>query len=444
MRLTELLDIDVNSKKIISVVGGGGKTSLIFRLAEELAEQGKKVIVTTTTHIAFEPERPFARDGELNKVRENLRKYGYTVAACMEKREEKNWKKPENIQKSSGTHCSASEEQNKNGKLFTGKLQALPEEQLQELKKECDAILIEADGARRLPLKVPAVWEPVIPEESAAEFLGKSSKEKITEEDIIRIAKSDQGLRKSVGHRGFRVFLNKEDVLSDRNLPDKIVQRLRKYGIWAVCGSLKQDISIVILAAGNSRRFGSNKLFFPIDGIPMYLHTLQKVLLVQKKMKHRISSVILVTQYPEIKKNAEALGARVIWNPHPEEGISSSMKLGLLEVIKEKPQAQSFSACRENNACLFLVADQPWIRCHTIEALIRMYTESEKGMAAAAKNGQPGNPCIFSGKYYPELLALTGDTGGKRVMRKYMQDVALLEVSDEKELTDMDIPPDIS
>ena len=98
MRLTELLDIDVNSKKIISVVGGGGKTSLIFRLAEELAEQGKKVIVTTTTHIAFEPERPFARDGELNKVRENLRKYGYTVAACMEKREEKSWKNPENIQ----------------------------------------------------------------------------------------------------------------------------------------------------------------------------------------------------------------------------------------------------------------------------------------------------------------------------------------------------------
>ena len=456
MRLTELLDIDVNSKKIISVVGGGGKTSLIFRLAEELAEQGKKVIVTTTTHIAFEPERPFARDGELNKVRENLRKYGYTVAACMEKREEKSWKKPENIQGSSGTHCSASEEQNKSGKLFTGKLQALPEEQLQELKKECDVILIEADGARRLPLKVPAAWEPVIPEmtdlvigvigldclgkaikdtvhrpKSAAEFLGKSSKEKITEEDIIRIAKSDQGLRKSVGHRGFRVFLNKEDVLSDRNLPDKIVQRLRKHGIWAVCGSLKQDISIVILAAGNSRRFGSNKLFFPIDGIPMYLHTLQKVLLVQKKMKHRISSVILVTQYPEIKKNAEALGARVVWNPHPE-------------VIKEKPQAQSFSACRENNACLFLVADQPWIRCHTIEALIRMYTESEKGMAAAAKNGQPGNPCIFSGKYYPELLALTGDTGGKRVIRKYMQDVALLEVPDKKELTDMDIPPDIS
>ncbi|MDO4448752.1 MAG: selenium cofactor biosynthesis protein YqeC [Lachnospiraceae bacterium] len=469
MRLTELLDIDVNSKKIISVVGGGGKTSLIFRLAEELAEQGKKVIVTTTTHMAFEPERPFARAGELNKVRENLRKYGYTVAACMENREEKSWKKPENIQGSSGTHCSAFEEQNKNGKLFTGKLQALPEEQLQELKKECDIILIEADGAKRLPLKVPAAWEPVIPEmtdlvigvigldclgkpvkdtahrpESAAEFLGKSTEEKITEEDIIRIAESAQGLRKSVGHRGFRVFLNKEDVLSDRNLPDKIVQRLKQRRIRAAYGSLRQNISIVVLAAGNSRRFGSNKLLFPIDGIPMYLNTLQKVLQVQRKMKHRISSVILVTQYPEIKKNAEALGTRAVWNPHPEQGISSSMKLGLLEAIKENPHAPGLSACGEKDACLFLVADQPWIRTETIEALIQTFVNSERGMAAAAKNGQPGNPCIFSGKYYPELLALTGDTGGKKVMKRYPEDVALLEVEDKKELVDMDTPMDIS
>lgn len=469
MRLTEVLDIDVNSKKIISVVGGGGKTSLIFRLAEELAEQGKKVIVTTTTHMAFEPERPFARDGELNKVRENLRKYGYTVAACMENREEKSWKKPENIQGSSGTHCSAFEEQNKNGKLFTGKLQALPEEQLQELKKECDIILIEADGAKRLPLKVPAAWEPVIPEmtdlvigvigldclgkpvkdtahrpESAAEFLGKSTEEKITEEDIIRIAESAQGLRKSVGLREFRVFLNKADVLCDRNLPDKIVQRLKQRRIRAAYGSLRQNISIVVLAAGNSRRFGSNKLLFPIDGIPMYLNTLQKVLQVQRKMKHRISSVILVTQYPEIKKNAEALGTRAVWNPHPEQGISSSMKLGLLEAIKGNPHAPGLSACGEKDACLFLVADQPWIRTETIEALIQTFVNSERGMAAAAKNGQPGNPCIFSGKYYPELLALTGDTGGKKVMKRYPEDVALLEVEDKKELVDMDTPMDIS
>ena len=81
----------------------------------------------------------------------------------MEKREEKSWKKPEKYSGNSGTHCSASEEQNKSGKLFTGKLQALPK-QLQELKKECDVILIEAGADGRLPLNFRAAWEPVIPE----------------------------------------------------------------------------------------------------------------------------------------------------------------------------------------------------------------------------------------------------------------------------------------
>ena len=50
------------------------------------------------------------------------------------------------------------------------------------------------------------------------------------------------------------------------------------------------------------------------------------------------------------------------------------------------------------------------------------------------KNGQAWeNPCeFFPENITLELLALTGDTGGKRVMRKYMQDVALLEVPDQK------------
>lgn len=44
----------------VAFTGGGGKTSLIFGLAEIFSGQGKRVIVTTTTHMAWEPERPFA------------------------------------------------------------------------------------------------------------------------------------------------------------------------------------------------------------------------------------------------------------------------------------------------------------------------------------------------------------------------------------------------
>lgn len=56
----ELLQIDYKKYPVIAVVGGGGKTSLIYRLADELLDRGKKVIITTTTHMAGESELPFA------------------------------------------------------------------------------------------------------------------------------------------------------------------------------------------------------------------------------------------------------------------------------------------------------------------------------------------------------------------------------------------------
>ena len=60
----ELLQIDYKKYPVIAVVGGGGKTSLIYRLADELLDRGKKVIITTTTHMAGESELPFARGGD--------------------------------------------------------------------------------------------------------------------------------------------------------------------------------------------------------------------------------------------------------------------------------------------------------------------------------------------------------------------------------------------
>ena len=59
----ELLQIDYEKYPVIAVVGGGGKTSLIYRLTDELIDKGKRVIITTTTHMAGESELPFARGG---------------------------------------------------------------------------------------------------------------------------------------------------------------------------------------------------------------------------------------------------------------------------------------------------------------------------------------------------------------------------------------------
>lgn len=199
-------------------------------------------------------------------------------------------------------------------------------------------------------------------------------------------------------------------------------------------------IEMIVLAAGNSRRFGSNKLLYEIEGSPMYAHILHRLEKVQKKINPYVPQkngnvgtdekrialhISVVTQYEEIASAARDYGMKVLYNPHPEQGISSSLKIGL-------------AASVDADACLFTVSDQPWLSEETIEKLIFTFVSSGKGIACVCRDGHLGNPCIFSKKYYRELLALTGDKGGKRVVSAHPDDTALLEVFDGKELKDMD------
>lgn len=190
-------------------------------------------------------------------------------------------------------------------------------------------------------------------------------------------------------------------------------------------------LALIMLAAGNSRRFGSNKLFYPIEGKAMYLHILEKLFLVKERIESTeiTCSVTVVTQYSQIAEKAVRLGAKVQLNPHPEEGISSSLKLGL-------------NVNEDADACLFTVSDQPWISQETILEMILKFVASEKGMACLWSDTKPGNPCIFSKCYYPELLSLEGDTGGKRIMKLHKDDVLRIPVTDARQLTDLDTCPE--
>lgn len=190
-------------------------------------------------------------------------------------------------------------------------------------------------------------------------------------------------------------------------------------------------IVLIMLAAGNSLRFGSNKLYYAVKGKPMYLHIMEKLLQVAEELGSDgiTCSAAVVTQYEGIKKQAERMGIQVLDNPHPEEGISSSLKIGL-------------QANMDADACLFTVSDQPWLTAETILSLLRKFLVSEKGIACLCAEGRPGNPCIFSKAYYQELLSLTGDTGGKRVVLMHWNDTLQVPVSDSSQLEDMDSCPE--
>lgn len=112
----------------IAVVGAGGKTSAIFRLAKEYAADNRRVVVTTTTHMFREP-------GDLATTAEEARELLLQQPIVIAGRP-----------------------------VGEGKIASLEAEEIMALRHIADIILIEADGSKHLPLKVPAAQEPVIPE----------------------------------------------------------------------------------------------------------------------------------------------------------------------------------------------------------------------------------------------------------------------------------------
>lgn len=204
----------------------------------------------------------------------------------------------------------------------------------------------------------------------------------------------------------------------------------------------------ILLAAGNSMRFGKNKLLYLLDGKPMYRYILE--LLYKQKQDKVLEHVIVVSQYDEIFADIRANfpGVESVKNPAPDSGISGSIRLGI-ECLEQKrtagdgklPNKQQNADLRQvykmSEGCLFTVADQP---CLSMESLVRLeqaWQESSCGIAGAAHGERIGNPVIFDARYYGELKQLAGDVGGKKVLRRHMDDMVLCEIP-ERELEDMD------
>ena len=177
-------------------------------------------------------------------------------------------------------------------------------------------------------------------------------------------------------------------------------------------------IGCVVLAAGNARRFGSNKLQVQVDGESLIRRALETV-------PSGLVTVV-VSQYPEILSLAGEYGFEAVWNDQPDLGLSRSVRLGL----------ERLSDC---DGVLFLVSDQPWLKRDSAEALAALWAQNPAKIAAMAHGGVRGNPCLFPARFYPELLALNGDRGGSAVIRNHEADLILLE-TDALELTDIDTP----
>src|SRR5437588_3256703 len=175
--------IDLPSKPLISIVGAGGKTTTMYTLAGELAQQGKRVISSTTTQIFL----PKSHETDTLIISPDIQ----TLLNALQS----SWKRHQRI-----TVASARNER--------GKLLGFPPDQYILLLEQnvADAVILEGDGARHLMIKAPAEHEPVVPPETNIALLLMSA-------DAI-----NQPLNGEIAHRTERVAevagINQGDVLT--------------------------------------------------------------------------------------------------------------------------------------------------------------------------------------------------------------------------------------
>ncbi len=238
-------------------------------------------------------------------------------------------------------------------------------------------------------------------------------------------------------------------------------------------------IHIIYMAAGNSRRFGSNKLFYELDGKPMYRHLLDCLAEIKdrynklkntginkpldsdemdtdtvidtyigtdiglskkagKKTKSAESNnpvidITVVTRYREILDYCACIpDCHAVLSPDSEKGISYTIKAGIMAVQEQKKTSMQ-------DYYMFAVADQPYLKSQSVIKLIDKVLENKgnKQLALSLRCGDAvGNPCVFHSSLIPQLLSLEGDKGGRSVAKKY--DCVYVDIADELELMDID------
>jgi probable selenium-dependent hydroxylase accessory protein YqeC len=241
--------LGIEAREVISLVGAGGKTTLMFRLAKELSLTGKKVVTTTTTKILEPASRETGSlfvDSNEERIRDFVRghldQYAHITIACE--------------------------------RLESGKMRGVSASLVDELchSQEIDAVIIEADGAAGRPVKAPREHEPVIPAsttlvvailgvdglgmklseenvfqpERVSKITGVPMGERLTDEAMAILVTHPDGIFKgTLSSSRVIAFLNKVDipngVAKAKSISQKILDKKHQQIERIVLGQLRSE-----------------------------------------------------------------------------------------------------------------------------------------------------------------------------------------------------------
>ncbi len=185
-------------------------------------------------------------------------------------------------------------------------------------------------------------------------------------------------------------------------------------------------IAAIVLAAGQSRRMGNrNKLLIELDRKPMITHVVNAVI------DSGVSPIIVVTGYEhdKITKALHGYNVKCVINPSFNEGISTSIRLGLSELSDDI------------DGTLICLGDMPNVETSTMKQLISSFNSSVgPAICVPTYKGKRGNPVLWSSNFFTSMKQIAGDVGAKHIIAENSD--AVYEVSFETpEITiDVDTP----
>lgn len=320
-------------------------------------------------------------------------------------------------------------------------------------------LLLEADGSRQKPLKAWADHEPPIPSfvNQVVQVVGISGLGKplsnnfvhrpeifslisrldvgapISADALIRVLSHPEGGLKNFPRHARRVALiNQADTQHLQSMANHMVQPLLSAFDSVIISSLGREeihavherIAGIVLAAGESRRYGQIKQVLDWHGEP-FVHAVARTALAAG-----LSPVIVITgaNAEAIEPALQGLNVKVMHNADWKSGQGSSIKAGI----------SSLAVGAQPGGAIFLLADQPQVTTSIIRALTEKHAEGLHPIVAPLVMGQRANPVLFDRSTFKDLLSLEGDVGGRAIFHKYH--IEYLPWHDERLLMDVDTP----
>lgn len=436
---------------VVALTGGGGKTTAMFRLADEMASSSipnRRVLTTTSTrifavqikrspaHVTFDPQQQSVAD-LLPRLDAAIARYGQVLLIGQ---------------------ADAPQ-----GKAF-----GIPPETVDALAASghFDLIINEADGSRMRPFKAPAAHEPVIPACTTivapvvgldvlgqplnddtvhraglvSQLSGTALDEPVTIETIVTVLSHPQGGLNHVPPQARVIpLVNKVDQPGQlpvaRELATALLshQRFDAVALGAVQAATDPVIevmsrtAVIVLAAGGSTRFGSPKQLARWQGQTLLERAVEVALASQARP-------VIVVLGAEVEHSLALLRGKpveIVINEDWVTGQSSSMRAGLAAL----PQNVS--------SAVFQLVDQPALTSATIDALIRRYQQTLAPLVWPEFEERRGNPVLFDRTLFTELKQISGDIGGRPLLKAYEAQAEKIMITNRGILLDIDQREDL-